>query len=60
MTTVYTLSHSTRCLEELGSLPDARAVRLPVDVRRHPGSRRPPHFDREPTETWPADAGHGG
>src|SRR5262245_45306097 len=45
--TLYTVGHGTRTTDELvGLLRAARVTRL-VDVRRHPGSRRHPHFSRE-------------
>jgi ATP-dependent Lhr-like helicase len=57
MATVYTVGHSTRGRDEFVSLLEAHGVRLLADVRRHPGSRRHPHFDREAMEAWLADAG---
>ena len=45
MTTVFTVGHSTRSLEELVEMLDAHGVRAIADVRRFPGSRRLPHFD---------------
>lgn len=48
--TVYTIGHGARSLEELtAALADA-GVKLLVDVRRYPGSRRHPHFAREGLE----------
>ncbi len=46
-TTVYTVGHSTRSLEELVRLLRAHGVRRLVDVRSVPASRRYPHFARE-------------
>jgi uncharacterized protein (DUF488 family) len=46
-TTIYTLGHSTRSLEEFFALAKEHEVRRLVDVRRYPGSRRFPHFSRE-------------
>ncbi|HRO29423.1 MULTISPECIES: DUF488 family protein [Micrococcaceae] len=43
----YTVGHSTRTLEEFLDLLRSVDVRLLVDVRRLPGSRRYPHFDQE-------------
>ena len=54
-TTVYTIGHSTRTLEELVGLLEAHGVRRLVDVRTVPRSHRYPHFARESlTETLPA------
>lgn len=41
---VYTVGHSTRGIEELVELLEENGVRLLVDVRRYPVSRRYPHF----------------
>src|SRR5574342_1049015 len=46
--TVWTLGHSTRSLEEFLVLLDANGIEAVADVRRYPGSRRWPHFSREP------------
>jgi uncharacterized protein (DUF488 family) len=50
MAYVLTLGHSTRSIEELLALLTENGVDLLVDVRRYPGSRRHPHFSREPLE----------
>ncbi len=42
--TLWTIGHSTRSIEELLSLLSAQAIVRLVDVRRYPGSRRYPHF----------------
>ncbi len=47
MSTVYTVGHSTRELEELVRLLREAGVDLLVDVRRYPTSRRFPHFRKE-------------
>ena len=44
VTTIFTIGHSTRSLEEFLSLMHAHGVTRLVDVRRYPGSRRYPHF----------------
>jgi uncharacterized protein (DUF488 family) len=49
-TTVWTIGHSTRSLDELVDLLRAHGVELLADVRTRPGSRRLPHFDREALE----------
>lgn len=45
---ILTVGHSTRPPGELEQLLRGHGVRLLVDVRAHPGSRRAPHFGREP------------
>lgn len=45
--TVFTVGHSTRTLAEFLALLRAHGIRRVVDVRRHPGSRRYPHFARD-------------
>ena len=46
--TVWTIGHSTRSLEGLLELLTANRIEAVADVRRYPGSRRWPHFAREP------------
>jgi uncharacterized protein (DUF488 family) len=46
--TVWTIGHSTRTLEEFLELLNANRIEAVADVRRYPGSRRWPHFAREP------------
>jgi uncharacterized protein (DUF488 family) len=43
---VYSVGHSNRTLDELLAVLAAAQVRTLVDVRRYPGSRRHPHFNR--------------
>jgi uncharacterized protein (DUF488 family) len=43
-TTVYTIGHSTRGIEEFVELLRENGIELLVDVRRYPVSRRYPHF----------------
>lgn len=45
---VWTVGHSTRSLEELLALLAENGIEALADVRRYPGSRRWPHFAREP------------
>jgi uncharacterized protein (DUF488 family) len=45
---VWTIGHSTRPLEEFLELLSANTIAAVADVRRYPGSRRWPHFAREP------------
>jgi uncharacterized protein (DUF488 family) len=54
---VHTIGHGTRPLEELVGLLAAAGVRTLVDVRRFPGSRRNPQFNRDALATATADAG---
>ncbi|HVH15247.1 MAG TPA: DUF488 domain-containing protein [Candidatus Angelobacter sp.] len=44
---IFTIGHSTRTLEELVGLLQAYGVRLVVDVRTVPRSRRNPQFNQE-------------
>ena len=54
-TTIWTIGHSTRTLEELVTLLDAYQIETVADIRSFPGSRRYPHFAREAlTESLPA------
>jgi uncharacterized protein (DUF488 family) len=46
--TIWTIGHSTRPLEEFVELLTANRIEVVADVRRYPGSRRSPHFAREP------------
>jgi uncharacterized protein (DUF488 family) len=54
---VYTIGHGTRPIEELVELLAAARVETLVDVRRYPGSRRNPQFNRGPLESALAEAG---
>jgi uncharacterized protein (DUF488 family) len=47
VTTLYTIGHSTRTLDELVSALKAHGVQTLVDIRAFPMSRRLPHFNRE-------------
>ena len=44
---IYTIGHSTRSLEEFVALLEEHGVARLADIRRHPGSRRHPHFSGE-------------
>jgi len=46
--TVWTIGHSTRSLEEFLHLLSLHRIEVVADVRRFPGSRRWPQFDRKP------------
>src|SRR5438270_11411809 len=50
MATIYTIGHSTRSLEELIESLQAHGIRMLVDIRAFPASRRLPHFHRESLE----------
>jgi uncharacterized protein (DUF488 family) len=57
--TLYTIGHGDREIATfVGMLRDARSALL-FDVRRHPGSRRHPHFGHEALAHALADAGIG-
>ena len=51
MTTIYTIGHSTRTLEELIEALKAHGIQRLVDIRAFPASRRMPWFARESLET---------
>ena len=44
---IYTVGHSTHPLDDFVSLLRGAGVAALADVRRYPGSRRQPHFNRE-------------
>jgi uncharacterized protein (DUF488 family) len=46
-TTIYTVGHSTRSLDDLVDMLKAHGVAGVADVRRFAGSRRLPHFNAE-------------
>jgi len=50
LSTVYTIGHSTRTLEELVAALQAHGIDVLVDIRAFPMSRRLPHFNRESLE----------
>jgi uncharacterized protein (DUF488 family) len=56
-TTAFTVGHSTRPIEELLDMLRGSGVRLLVDVRRYPVSRRYPHFSRPALSASLAAAG---
>jgi len=47
MITVWTVGHSTRSGEEFGKILLAHDIKVLVDVRSFPGSRRLPQFNRD-------------
>ncbi|NJY62561.1 DUF488 domain-containing protein [Salinimicrobium sp. CDJ15-81-2] len=44
---IFTVGHSTRSLEEFLNILNNFGIEVLVDVRRYPGSRRSPHFNKE-------------
>jgi uncharacterized protein (DUF488 family) len=44
---IHTIGHSTRAIGAFVELLNAHQIRLLVDVRRWPASRRHPHFQRD-------------
>jgi len=56
---IYTLGHSNRPWEECLRALGAAGIEVLVDVRRHPGSRRHPQFNRARMAEALADAGIG-
>jgi uncharacterized protein (DUF488 family) len=53
--TLFTIGHSTRTLDELLEALHAHSIAMLVDIRSFPMSRRLPHFNRESLEkTLPA------
>ena len=51
VTTIYTIGHSTRTLDELVAALRGHGITTLVDIRSFPMSRRLPHFNRESLET---------
>ncbi|HEX6574401.1 MAG TPA: DUF488 domain-containing protein [Gemmatimonadaceae bacterium] len=45
--TIWTIGHSTRSVEEFIDVISAHDIELVADVRRFPGSRRLPHFSSD-------------
>jgi len=57
--TVYTIGHSDRPLPSFLRLLKAHGIELLVDVRRFPGSRKHPQYNREALAATLAEAGIG-
>ena len=57
MTTIFTIGHGARPIEELIDLLEGAGVRRLVDVRTAPGSRRHPHFSRDSLAVSLSDRG---
>lgn len=50
LSTIWTIGHSTHTLEEFVEMLHHNNIRLLVDIRTYPGSRRYPHFNKESLE----------
>jgi uncharacterized protein (DUF488 family) len=50
VTTLYTIGHSTRTLDDLIQTLKVHSIQLLTDIRAFPMSRRLPHFNRESLE----------
>lgn len=48
--TIWTIGHSTRSFEEFLEMLDSFKIGQLIDVRRYPGSRKFPHFNKEALE----------
>jgi len=57
MTTIFTIGHGNRAIEEFITLLQQAGIERLVDVRAYPASRRHPQFAREALERTLADAG---
>lgn len=49
---IWTIGHSTRSKEEFVGLLSSYDIAQLVDVRRHPSSRKFPHFKKEELALW--------
>jgi uncharacterized protein (DUF488 family) len=47
---IYTIGHSNRSIDEFISLLREFGIKLLVDIRRYPGSKRLPHFNKDVLE----------
>jgi uncharacterized protein (DUF488 family) len=57
VTTLYTIGHSTRTLDDLIQTLKAHSIQLLTDIRAFPMSRRLPHFNGESLEKSLPEAG---
>jgi uncharacterized protein (DUF488 family) len=55
--TIFTIGHSTRDLAGFSGVLQAHDIRLLMDIRAFPMSRRHPHFNRENLELWLPEIG---
>lgn len=56
-TTIYTIGHSTRSMEEFIALLQDFKIEILVDIRRFPGSKKYPHFNADNLTLSLPDAG---
>src|ERR1051326_8859495 len=54
---IWTVGHSTLLIEKFLAVLKSFDIRLLVDVRSFPGSRRYPHFNKDALKNSLADAG---
>jgi uncharacterized protein (DUF488 family) len=54
---IWTIGHSTLPIDRFLATLDAHQIQVVADVRRFPGSRRHPHFAREPLQRALAEHG---
>lgn len=47
---IWTIGHSTRTLEELVEMLNSFQIKMLLDIRSYPGSRKYPHFNKEALE----------
>lgn len=47
---IWTLGHSTRSIKEFVEILNSFGIEILVDVRRYPGSKKFPHFNKEKME----------
>ena len=57
--TIYTIGHSTRSIQEFTNLLLTYSIKVLVDIRSFPGSRKYPHFNKEALEQHLTNAGLG-
>lgn len=57
MATIFTIGHSTRELADFSRVLQEHDIRLLMDIRAFPMSRRYPHFNRENLELWLPEIG---
>src|SRR3954471_6286503 len=50
VSSIFTIGHSTRSIQEFIALLHENKIKALVDVRRYPGSKRFPHFNKEALE----------
>ena len=59
MSRIYTIGHSTRSQEDFITMLRSFDIRMLVDVRHFPGSRKYPHFNQDALRQVLVDAGIG-